>query len=136
MVHYVPATGKTASGPRYTDNGFWDTARTVYPLFSLIARDEFAEMLEGFVNDYRESGWLPRWLSIGEVGLMPSTYIDCVLLEAVHNGIGRREDWEDGFEGTFCREDGTGLPKEGDGDGGIGRTEHADLLSALENSAV
>ena len=81
-VYYTPHDGKTRCGVRYTDNGFWDTYRTVYPLFSLIVREEYAEMLEGFINDYIDSGWLPRWLSIGEVGCMPSTLIDAVIAEA------------------------------------------------------
>jgi predicted alpha-1,2-mannosidase len=58
-VHYSPCDGETRKGVRYTDNGFWDTYRTVYPLYTLIAREEFSEMLDGFVNDYLEGGWLP-----------------------------------------------------------------------------
>ena len=42
---------------------------------------------EGFVNDYLESGFLPRWISIGEVGCMPSTLIDGVIAEAACEGI-------------------------------------------------
>lgn len=100
-VHYVPCTGKVRQGVRYTNNGFWDTARTVYPLFTLIARDEFAEMLEGFVGDYEESGWLPRWLGIGEIGCMPSTLIDGVIACAAANGIGRREVLEKALDGML-----------------------------------
>lgn len=100
-VHYAPYDGLTYPGVRYTDNGFWDTVRTVYPLFTMIAREEFAEMLEGFVNDYRECGWLPRWLSIGEVGCMPSTLIDGVIAEAAANGIGSREVLEDALKGMI-----------------------------------
>ena len=100
-VHYTPCDGSVRNGVRYTDNGFWDTARTVYPLFSHIARDEFAEMLEGFVNDYRDCGWLPRWLSIGEVGCMPSTLIDGVIAEAAVQGIGKREVLETALEGML-----------------------------------
>ena len=58
-VHYSPFTGKKHAGVRYTDNGFWDTYRTVYPLYAMIARDEYAEILDGYVADYREGGWLP-----------------------------------------------------------------------------
>ena len=101
MIHYTPFDGSVHEGPRYTDNGFWDTYRTVYPLFTKIAREEFAEMLEGFVNDYRECGWLPRWPSIGEVGCMPSTLIDAVIATAVVNGIGNRKTWEDALEGML-----------------------------------
>ena len=100
-VHYTPADGKTRPGVRYTDNGFWDTYRTVYPLYTLIAREEFAEMLEGFVNDYLEGGWLPRWPSLGEVGCMPSTLIDAVIAEAAVNGIGSREVLENALKGML-----------------------------------
>lgn len=100
-VHYTPCDGSTRPGVRYTDNGFWDTARTVYPLFSMIAREEFAEMLEGFVNDYRDCGWLPRWISIGEVGCMPSTLIDGVIAEAAVQGIGSRELLQTALEGML-----------------------------------
>ena len=100
-VHYSPADGKARPGVRYTDNGFWDTYRTVYPLYTLIAREEFAEMLEGFVADYLDGGWLPRWLSLGEVGCMPSTLIDAVIAEAAVNGIGRREVLENALRGML-----------------------------------
>ncbi|MBQ7338484.1 MAG: GH92 family glycosyl hydrolase [Clostridia bacterium] len=100
-VHYTPVDGKVRPGVRYTDNGFWDTYRTVYPLYTLIARDEFAEMLEGFVNDYLECGWLPRWPSLGEVGCMPSTLIDAVIAEAAVNGIGSREVLENALKGML-----------------------------------
>lgn len=101
IVHYTPIDGSIHKGVRYTDNGFWDTYRTVYPLFTMTAREEFAEMLEGFVNDYRECGWLPRWISLGEVGCMPSTLIDAVIATAVVNNIGDRKLWEDALEGML-----------------------------------
>lgn len=101
VVHYCPSDGSVRPGVRYTDNCFWDTARTVYPLYTLIAREEFAEMLEGFVNDYRDGGWLPRCLCMGEVGCMPSTLIDGVIAEAAVQGIGSREVLELALEGML-----------------------------------
>lgn len=86
-VHYVPKTGEIRAGVRYTDNGIWDTYRTVYPLMSLIAREDFKQIITGFIGDYLEAGWLPRWVSIGEVGCMPSTLIDAVIAEAMAQGI-------------------------------------------------
>ena len=100
-VHYTPKTGKVSQGARYTDTGFWDTARTLFPLYSLIAREEYEEMLRGFVNDYLECGYLPRWISIGEVGCMPSTLIDCVIADAVVKKIGERELWENALRGML-----------------------------------
>jgi len=100
-VHYCPSDGGVRPGVRYTDNGFWDTARTVYPLFTLIAREEYREMLTGYINDYLESGWLPRWISIGEMGCMPSTFIDAVIAEAATNGILDNETLAIALEGML-----------------------------------
>lgn len=100
-VHYCPHDGSVREGVRYTDNGFWDTYRTVYPLFSIIARKEYAEMLSGFVQDYVDCGWLPRWPSIGETGCMPSTLIDGVIADAAVKGIVPRTLLETAFEGML-----------------------------------
>ncbi len=100
-VHYCPSDGAVREGVRYTDNGFWDTYRTVYPFFALVARDEYREMCEGFVNDYKECGWLPRWPSIGERGCMPSTLIDAVLCDAAVKGILTGKTLEIALEGML-----------------------------------
>lgn len=100
-VHYSFFDGSVKKGVKYTDTGFWDTARTQFPLFSLIAREEYEEILEGIVNDYIDSGYLPRWHSYGEVGCMPSTLVDGVILEAVVNKIGSAELWEKALYGMI-----------------------------------
>lgn len=81
-VHFNADTGKAEKGVFYTDNGFWDTYRTVYPLLSLIAPERVREMIEGFVNYSEETGWLPKWLSPGEVGMMPGTLVEAVIADA------------------------------------------------------
>ena len=86
-IHYSPYKGGVCDGIRYTDNGFWDTYRTEFPLLSLIKPELYRDVLEGVLNDYRESGFLPRWISIGEVGCMPSTLIDSVIAQAAECGI-------------------------------------------------
>ena len=86
-LHYVPYDGSVKPGVRYTDNCFWDTYRTVFPLYTLIAREEFADILRGLVTDYTDGGWLPRCSSMGEVGCMPSTLIDAIIAEAAVNGV-------------------------------------------------
>ena len=142
-VHYAPYDGSCREGVRYTDNGFWDTYRTVYPLFVKIARDEFAEMLEGFVNDYRECGWLPRWISIGEVGCMPSTLIDAVIATAVVNGIGSRKTWEDALDGMLNHANHNGpLPRFGRNGaesyvkyGYVPRNEHGESVNLTLDAA-
>ena len=89
-LHYSPFTGRVHEGVRYTDYGFWDTYRTSVPLFAMVARDDLEKMLEGFLCDYYEGGFLPRWSSLGEIGCMPSTLIDGAIAEAVCQGVGSR----------------------------------------------
>lgn len=100
-VHYCAFDGSVRDGVLYTDTGFWDTSRTQFPLFSLIARDEYAEMLEGFVNTYSENGYLPRWHSLDEVGCMPSTLIDTVILDAAYNNICPKPVLEKSLDGML-----------------------------------
>ena len=90
-LHYSPFKGEVKAGVRYTDYGFWDTYRTSIPLFCIIARDELEKMIRGFLNDYYEGGYLPRWTSLSEIGCMPSTLIDGAICEAVVNGVGDKE---------------------------------------------
>ncbi len=100
-VHYCPHDGSIRSGVRYTDNGFWDTYRTVYPFFALVAKDELREMLVAFINEYKESGWLPRWLSIGECGCMPSTLVDAVICDGAVKGFIEKDMLELALEGMI-----------------------------------
>ncbi|MBQ8884753.1 MAG: GH92 family glycosyl hydrolase [Clostridia bacterium] len=101
IVHYCPFDGKIREGKMYVNNGFWDTARTVYPMLSLLDPNAFAEMLEGFVQIYKDSGWLPKWPSPGETGLMPGTYIDGVIADAAVKGIGSKELMKTAYEGML-----------------------------------
>ena len=100
-IHYCPHDGTVRSGVRYTDNGFWDTYRTVYPFYALVAKDELREMLVAFINEYKESGWLPRWLSIGECGCMPSTLVDAVICDGAVKGFIEKDMLELALEGMI-----------------------------------
>ena len=100
-IHYSPYDGKIHPGVLYTNNGFWDTFRTVYPLYSILCPGMYEEILEGFVNAYRESGWLPKWPSPAETGIMPGTLIDAIIADAAVKGIGSRELLETALEGAL-----------------------------------
>ena len=86
-IHYSPGKDIVCKGYRYTVNGFWDTYRTVYSMLPLIAEDEYKQMIEGFITDYREDGWLPCWTATEPKKCMPSTMIDAVLADAAQRGI-------------------------------------------------
>ena len=70
MIHYSPYNGEVLPGYMYTDNGFWDTFRAVFPFFTLMYPEFNSNVMKGLVNTYKESGWLPEWASPGHRGVM------------------------------------------------------------------
>lgn len=65
VVHYSPYNGKVLPGYMFTDNGFWDTFRAVFPLLNLLNPTLNGHIMEGLGNAYKESGFLPEWASPG-----------------------------------------------------------------------
>lgn len=100
-VHMNPDLKQKRDGVFYTDNGFWDTYRTVFPLLALIDRETYAEMTEGFVNFYEETGYLPKWISPGEVGMMPGTLVEAVIADAAVKSIIDRPLTERAYRGML-----------------------------------
>ncbi|RYX80993.1 glycoside hydrolase family 92 protein [bacterium] len=86
-VHYSPWSGKIEKGPAYTDTGLWDTFRTQFPLFSIAYPDVYGEMVDGWLNAYREGGWLTHWPNPGGFRAMPGTYADTMIADAMVKGI-------------------------------------------------
>ncbi len=69
-IHYSPYNGNIEEGYMFTDTGFWDTFRALFPLMNLVYSDMAYKMQEGLVNTYKESGWLPEWASPGFRNIM------------------------------------------------------------------
>ena len=80
--HMDLASGTIKPGLLFTNNGFWDTFRTSFPLFALIIPEHYRQFLEGFLNSYRDTGYLPKWLAPDERGMMPGTLIDGLLADS------------------------------------------------------
>lgn len=70
VVHYSPYNGQVVKGYMFTDSGFWDTFRSLFPLLNLLYPEQNRWMQEGLVNTYKESGFLPEWASPGHRGCM------------------------------------------------------------------
>ena len=88
QIHYSPYNGKIEVGPLYTDNGFWDTFRAVFPFYTLLYPKKLGEILEGImVNPYKESGWLPEWSSPGHRDCMIGSNSASIISEAYLKGI-------------------------------------------------
>lgn len=86
-VHYSPYNGKVLPGYMYTDTGFWDTFRSLFPLLNLIYPDEAVKMQEGLVNAYLESGFLPEWASPGHRGCMVGNNSASIVADAYIKGL-------------------------------------------------
>ena len=81
-VHYSPHTGQVLPGRYFTDTGFWDTFRCLFPLLNLVYPEMSLQMQEGLVNCYRESGFLPEWASPGHRGCMVGNNSASVVADA------------------------------------------------------
>ncbi|MCF0108481.1 MAG: glycoside hydrolase family 92 protein, partial [Bacilli bacterium] len=85
--HYNADLDKVYEGTFFTNNGFWDTYRTEYPLLTIVFPDLVKQFIEGFINYSEEISWLPKWLCPGEVGMMPGALIEAVIADAAVKGI-------------------------------------------------
>ncbi len=87
IVHYSPYNGQVLSGYMFTDNGFWDTFRAVFPFFTLMYPSQDSKIMQGLVNTYKESGWLPEWASPGHRGCMIGSNSASIIADAYLKGI-------------------------------------------------
>jgi len=87
VVHYSPYNGKVEEGYMFTDTGFWDTFRCLFPLLNLLYPDMNLKMQEGLVNTYKESGFFPEWASPGHRGCMVGNNSASVLTDAYLQGV-------------------------------------------------
>jgi predicted alpha-1,2-mannosidase len=87
IVHYSPYNGKVLPGYMFTDNGFWDTFRAVFPFFTIMYPDYLSNVMKGLVNAYNESGWLPEWASPGHRDCMIGSNSAVNIADAYLRGI-------------------------------------------------
>ena len=82
VVHYSPYNGEVRPGYMFTDTGFWDTFRAMFPFLNLMYPELNGHMQEGLSNAYKESGWLPEWASPGLRSVMVGNNSASVVAEA------------------------------------------------------
>ncbi|GAA0900794.1 GH92 family glycosyl hydrolase [Streptomyces thermoalcalitolerans] len=78
---------KIVDGKVYVNNGFWDTYRTTWPAYSLLTPKQAGEMVDGFVQQYKDGGWTSRWSSPGYADLMTGTSSDVAFADAYLKGV-------------------------------------------------
>ena len=87
IVHYSPYNGEVLPGYMFTDNGFWDTFRALFPFLTLMYPDLNSQIMEGLVNTYKESGWLPEWASPGHRDCMIGSNSASLIADSYLKGI-------------------------------------------------
>lgn len=85
-VHYSPYNGQVRPGYMFTDTGFWDTFRCLFPLLNLVYPSMNEKMQEGLVNTYQESGFLPEWASPGHRNCMVGNNSASIVADAYMKG--------------------------------------------------
>ncbi|MFD9794380.1 GH92 family glycosyl hydrolase [Streptomyces sp. NPDC059070] len=90
---------KIVDGKVYVNNGFWDTYRTTWPAYSLLTPARAGEMVDGFVQQYKDGGWISRWSSPGYADLMTGTSSDVAFADAYVKGV--RFDGEAAYEAAL-----------------------------------
>ena len=99
-IHYSPYNGQVLPGYMYTDTGFWDTFRCLFPLLNLMYHSVNKEMQEGLINTYKESGFFPEWASPGHRGCMVGNNSASVLVDAYMKGV-KVDDIKTLYEGLL-----------------------------------
>lgn len=100
VVHYSPYNGNVLPGYMYTDTGFWDTFRCLFPLLNMMYPSVNKEIQEGLINTYKESGFFPEWASPGHRGCMIGNNSASVLVDAYMKGV-KVEDLETLYKGLI-----------------------------------
>ncbi|MEU3183732.1 GH92 family glycosyl hydrolase [Streptomyces sp. NPDC006923] len=78
---------KIVDGEMYVNNGFWDTYRTTWPAYSFLTPKKAGKLVDGFVQQYKDGGWISRWSSPGYADLMTGTSSDVAFADAYVKGV-------------------------------------------------
>lgn len=88
-VHASPVLdgAPVVPGEMFVNHGFWDTYRTCWPAYALLYPEVAARLADGFVQQYREGGWVARWSSPGYADLMTGTSSDVAFADLYLRGV-------------------------------------------------
>jgi len=118
LQHRSPYTGAVTQGAMYADHGYWDVYRAWYPLMSILFPERLGEILQAWVNSYKEGGWLPQFPCPGYRACMTGSLIDSVFGDAAAKGI-KGFDLATAYEGLKKHATQPGNPDAGYGRRGV-----------------
>ncbi len=85
--YYSPYDGKVYDGYMFTDNGFWDTFRSQFPLTNILHPTQQGRYMNALLAAQEQCGWLPSWSCPGETGGMIGNHSISLLTDAWVKGI-------------------------------------------------
>lgn len=86
--YYSPYDGKIYDGYMYTDNGFWDTFRSQFPLTNILHPTQQGRYMKAMLHvQEKELGWFPSWSFPGETGGMLGNHSISLFADAWAKGI-------------------------------------------------
>ena len=85
--YYSPYDGKIHDGYMFTDNGFWDTFRSQFPLTNILHPTQQGRYMNALLAAQEQCGWLPAWSNPGETGGMLGNHAISLLADAWAKGI-------------------------------------------------
>lgn len=100
VVHYSPYNGEVLPGYMFTDTGFWDTFRCLFPFLNMMFPSINKEMQEDLINTYKESGFYPEWASPGHQNCMVGNNSASILVDAYMKGV-KVDDLETLYKGLI-----------------------------------
>ena len=86
-VYYSPYDAKLHEGYMYTDNGFWDTFRSQFPLTNILHPGMQGRYMQALLDAQQQCGWLPAWSAPSETGGMLGNHAISLLADAWAKGI-------------------------------------------------
>lgn len=87
MIHYSPFNGNVRPGYLFTDIGYWDVFRALFPFYTIMYPERNANIMKGLLNSYKEGGWLPIWPSPGYRKVMIGSHSASLFADAYIKGI-------------------------------------------------
>lgn len=85
--YYSPYDGAVHDGYMFTDNGFWDTFRSQFPLTNLLHPTQQGRYQQALLQAWHECGWLPSWSFPGETGGMVGNHAISLIADMWAKGI-------------------------------------------------
>ncbi|GAB3923277.1 GH92 family glycosyl hydrolase [Mucilaginibacter myungsuensis] len=85
--YYSPYDEKIHEGYMYTDNGFWDTFRTQFPLDNIIHPEQQGRYMQSLLDAQKQAGFFPTWSNPGMSGVMLGNHAISLLTDAWAKGV-------------------------------------------------